>query len=75
MTVGELAAHQPSFKYGGSPLVMISRISDTSVGLGSGALWENENKTINNEFNYIGNDESHNNLTPCITTYIWRRLS
>ena len=75
LTVGELAAHKPSFKYGGMPLVMRSSISDTSAGLENGGLWVNESKTINDKFNYIGNDECHNNLTPCITTYIWHRLS
>ena len=75
LSVGELAAHKPSFKYGGMPLVMRSSISDTSAGLENGGLWVNESKTINDKFNYIGNDECHNNLTPCITTYIWHRLS
>lgn len=75
LTVGELARHWPSFEYGGRPMVMNGSKCDTSAGLSEGRLWRDVNKSINDRFNCIGNDEPHNNISPSISSYFWQRVS
>lgn len=75
LTVGELARHWPSFEYGGRPMVMNGSKCDTSAGLSEGGFWRDVNKSINDRFNCIGNDEPHNNISPSISSYFWQRVS
>ena len=75
LTVGELARHWPSFAYGGWPMTMKGSKCDTSAGLAKGGLWKDTNKSIYDGFNCIGNDESHNNISPSISSYFWQRVS
>lgn len=56
-------------------MVMNGSKCDTSAGLSEGGFWRDVNKSINDRFNCIGNDEPHNNISPSISSYFWQRVS
>ena len=67
LTVGELARHDHSmYREAGSN----AHLSGYGI---SGSRYDT-NDYCYGQIGSTGNNEYHNNLTPCITTYIWRRL-
>ena len=75
MTVGELAKHTHSFVYGGLPLVLLGKLSETNGGFASGSCWRGANATTKDQLNSVGNNEYHNNIVPCIASYLWKRTA
>lgn len=79
MTVGEMAYTKVYLKYddGVSPITVSCTGEGTKVLNISNFNWSKNNSTASggNVFISFGDDQHHNNISPGIAVYGWRRIS
>lgn len=81
VTVGELASHIHPYRiFSGSPGTSITDSTQGKI-MGAAAYSDNAQSFYcepnkSNEFHIYssGNNEWHNNVSPCIAAYCWRRI-
>lgn len=56
-------------------MVLRGKLVETGSGFASGPNWRGDNATTKDELNSVGNDEYHNNIAPCIASYLWKRTA
>lgn len=70
LNINEIPSHSHNFQ-GGSAL--FTRSDGGVKGLGAGPYWVEGVGTLS-ETGYVGGSQSHNNLQPYITVYMWKRV-
>lgn len=75
IAVGELAKHTLSFVYGGRPMVLYGKLSAKTDGFAGGPYWNGASASTDDQLNSVGNDKYHNNIAPCIASYLWKRTA
>lgn len=70
LTVGELAGHKHSITFD-SKGIGAKGGTDWYYDIGESGTYEKSRTPTN----ITGNDEYHNNVSPCISVYMWRRIN
>lgn len=75
MTVGESAKHTHVFVHGGHPMVLYGELCAKTDGFAGGPYWAGANAATDDKLNSVVNNEYHNNIAPCVATYLWMRTA
>lgn len=75
LAVGESAKHTHVFVHGGHPMVLYGELCAKTDGFAGGPYWAGANAATDDKLNSVGNNEYHNNIAPCVATYLWMRTA